>query len=233
MLRAHPVDVLHANHVVLQPTIAADACVPLGIPFIIYPHGSAIEYAVRRDRRYRELAGEAIAAAAGLIIGSREVQRRLLEIHPEQRTRIEARTEIVGVGVDTTLFTPVPGERAARSAACRGAQRAASRPGCAKILKCRVRAEGFGAIRPSATPIPGSTPTPTPPITSAASRGKRGASSFFVGSPSARACRASSPRCRRSRARKSGRTLVICRPGIPVRCRRRWSTPSLPGGGPP
>lgn len=106
-LRAHPVDVLHANHVVLQPTIAAEACGTLGIPFIIYPHGSAIEYTVRRQERFRVLAGQAIDRAAGLIIGSRDVQGRLFELFPTARDRIRDRTEIVGVGVDTALFKPV------------------------------------------------------------------------------------------------------------------------------
>ena len=106
-LRAHPVDVLHANHVVLQPTIAAEACDALGIPFIIYPHGSAIEYTVRRQERFRALTGQAIDRAAGLIIGSREVQGRLFELFPAARDRIRDRTEIVGVGVDTALFEPV------------------------------------------------------------------------------------------------------------------------------
>ncbi|MEN8152262.1 MAG: glycosyltransferase, partial [Planctomycetota bacterium] len=105
-------DVLHVNHVVPQPSVAADACRDLGIPFVIYPHGSAIEYAVRRDERYRRMASDAIGRAAGLIIGSREVMNRLLELCPERRDRIASRTKIIGVGVDTSLFTPVArGER--------------------------------------------------------------------------------------------------------------------------
>ena len=36
VLAAYPVDLVHANHLVLQPTIAADACARLGIPFVIY-----------------------------------------------------------------------------------------------------------------------------------------------------------------------------------------------------
>jgi len=149
ILRAHPVDVLHANHVVLQPTIAADACAALKIPFIIYPHGSAIEYAVRRQDRYRALAGEAIASASGLIIGSREVQGRLLELYESLRPRILERTEIVGVGVDTALFSPRP--RAGRAESIRRLQ--AERPGGGKPpelradLARRVRAGEIDAVR--------------------------------------------------------------------------------------
>ncbi|MBI2894982.1 MAG: glycosyltransferase family 4 protein [Deltaproteobacteria bacterium] len=117
VLARHTVDVLHANHVVLQPTIAADACRPLGVPFVIYPHGSAIEYTVRIQERYRTLAHDAIEAAAGLIIGSREVQGRLLDLFDDLRDRIRERTEIVGVGVDTDLFSPISRSGRARSIA--------------------------------------------------------------------------------------------------------------------
>lgn len=110
VLAAHPVDVLHANHVVMQPTVAAAACAPLGIPFVIYPHGSAIEYTVRPDPRFQLMAREAIERAAGLIIGSHEVKQRLCRLFPELEQHIEARTEIVGVGVDTSLFEPVARE---------------------------------------------------------------------------------------------------------------------------
>ena len=112
VLRAHPVDMLHANHVVLQPTIAAEACEPLGIPFIIYPHGSAIEYTVRPDPRFQRFLALAIDRSAGLIIGSDEVRRRILELYPDRKEEILARSRIIGVGVDTSLFEPIPrGER--------------------------------------------------------------------------------------------------------------------------
>ena len=112
VLAAHPVDILHANHLVMQPTIAAAACAPLGIPFVIYPHGSAIEYTVRPDPRFQLMARDAIERSAGLIIGSHEVKQRLRRLFPELKTQIDAKTEIVGVGVDTSLFEPVA--RAAR-----------------------------------------------------------------------------------------------------------------------
>jgi glycosyltransferase involved in cell wall biosynthesis len=107
VLRAHPVDVLHANHVVMQPTIAADACGALGIPFIIYPHGSAIEYTVRPDERFQRMLRETIERAAGLIIGSNEVRNRILELYPDRHQAIMDKSDIIGVGVDTSLFEPI------------------------------------------------------------------------------------------------------------------------------
>ncbi|TXH43107.1 MAG: glycosyltransferase [Actinobacteria bacterium] len=114
VLAAYPVDLVHANHLVLQPTIAADACARLGIPFVIYPHGSDIEYTVRLDERYLALARVALADCAGIITGSREMIERLVELDPDAAAAIRAKTAVVGVGVDVSLFAPVaPADRSA------------------------------------------------------------------------------------------------------------------------
>lgn len=107
VLKVHPVDILHANHLVYQPVAAAEVCEAFGIPFIIYPHGSAIEYTIRHDGRYRELARDPILQSNGLIIGNTEVQDRLTNLYPNHRREILSKTQIVGLGVDTSLFLPV------------------------------------------------------------------------------------------------------------------------------
>ena len=89
VLTAFPVDILHANHTVLQPTIAADVCPSMGILFVIYPHGSDIEYTIRQDRRFTSWPGEALTAAAGVITGSREMLDRLLSCIRRWRTHFE------------------------------------------------------------------------------------------------------------------------------------------------
>ena len=67
ILERHPLDVLHANHVVYQPVAAQRPCLETGTPFVIYPHGSSIEYTVKPDARYRRLAIDAMLAADALI----------------------------------------------------------------------------------------------------------------------------------------------------------------------
>ncbi len=111
VLTTFPVDILHANHTVLQPTIAADVCPSMGIPFVIYPHGSDIEYTIRQDRRFYQLAGEALTAAAGVITGSREMLDRLLSLYPEMEDSLRAKWSLVGVGVDVSRFVPIAHER--------------------------------------------------------------------------------------------------------------------------
>jgi glycosyltransferase involved in cell wall biosynthesis len=107
VLKAHPVDILHNNHLIYQPVAAAEVCKELGIPFIIYPRGSAIEYTINHDKRYRELARDPILIADGLIIGNHEVRNRIVNLYPEHRDEILSKTQIVGIGVDTKLFLPV------------------------------------------------------------------------------------------------------------------------------
>ena len=101
------IDILHANHLVMQPSLAMESCKAHNISLIIYPHGSAIEYTVKKDPRYREEARLAIEACRGLIIGNHEVRDRICRLFPELEQKILDKTEIVGVGVDTRLFTPV------------------------------------------------------------------------------------------------------------------------------
>ena len=112
ILSQYPLDVLHANHVVYQPVAALPACKATGTPLVVYPHGSSIEYTVRLDERYKQLALKGILESTGLIIGNREVRDRILALYPDHRETILAKTRIVGVGVDTSLFEPI--ERAKR-----------------------------------------------------------------------------------------------------------------------
>jgi len=108
-------DILHTNHLVMQPSIAIKPCRIHNIPFIIYPHGSAIEYTVKKDTRYLNHAKQAIEACHGLIIGNHEVTNRICDLFPDLEELILAKTEIVGVGVDTQLFSPLERQRRAEN----------------------------------------------------------------------------------------------------------------------
>ncbi len=101
----HTLDILHCNHVTYQPQIAEKVCAETDTPYIIYPHGSAIEYTVKTDERYFNKVRESIKLTDGLIIGNNEVRNRLINLYPELKTEILDKSDIVGVGVDTSLFT--------------------------------------------------------------------------------------------------------------------------------
>ncbi len=107
ILSEYPLDILHANHLVYQPMPSIKACQETSTPFIIFPHGSSIEYTVRHHERYHQLAKTAIEACNGLIIGNTEVRDRIIDVYPEMLKTVLEKTQIVGVGVDTSLFKPV------------------------------------------------------------------------------------------------------------------------------
>ena len=98
---------LHANHSVLQSVVAQRVSARLGIPYAIMPHGSALEYAVKRDERFRRLAESAFRDAAHVFVHGEEMQNRVLEAMPSLRAD-QARFSDLHLGVDTTLFEPTP-----------------------------------------------------------------------------------------------------------------------------
>jgi len=110
VLSNHTLDLLHCNHVTYQPQIAEQVCAETNTPFIIYPHGSAIEYTVKTDDRYYNKVRESIQLTDGLIIGNNEVKQRIVDLYPELTSEINQKSQIVGVGVDTSLFTSCPAD---------------------------------------------------------------------------------------------------------------------------
>lgn len=48
VVKENKVGVLHANHAVLMSVVARRVSEELSVPFAIMPHGSAIEYAVKK-----------------------------------------------------------------------------------------------------------------------------------------------------------------------------------------
>ena len=105
-LREERPDVVHANHLVWQPVVADAACAELGIPFYVVAHGSAIEYAVRRDERYRRAAEGPLQRAGGLVWIAPNVLGRVLDIYPQHRSSVRRRSHFAGVGTDLKLFRP-------------------------------------------------------------------------------------------------------------------------------
>ncbi|MEM1282898.1 MAG: glycosyltransferase family 4 protein [Chlamydiota bacterium] len=115
ILEEYQYDLLHVNHLVYQPMVVRKACKATRTPFIIFPHGSSIEYTVKKDRRFLEKAQEALVDASGLIIGNQEVTDRIISLFPNIKSEIQRKTQIVGVGVDTSLFLPMPKEKCRES----------------------------------------------------------------------------------------------------------------------
>jgi glycosyltransferase involved in cell wall biosynthesis len=97
---------MHANHAVLMSVVAQRVSEETGVPFAVMPHGSALEFAVKRDERFHRLALGAFTSA-----------RRVFAIGGEMRDRVrgilgavpdlEAKFSELHLGVDTSQFEPI------------------------------------------------------------------------------------------------------------------------------
>ncbi|MEA2367567.1 MAG: hypothetical protein QOH38_285 [Thermoleophilaceae bacterium] len=101
--RARP-DVALANHLVAGPAILA--CGLAGdVPYAVKVHGSALEYVVRpHAERFLPLAREGLAAAGGVLVGSRHTAESLWRTMDDPD--LPARTRLGPPGVDIHTFRP-------------------------------------------------------------------------------------------------------------------------------
>ncbi|MDQ6716982.1 MAG: glycosyltransferase family 4 protein [Gemmatimonadota bacterium] len=97
---------IHANHAVLMPVVAQRMKRARGVPFTIMPHGSDIEYAVKKDARFLRYAMEAIAECGRLFVIGDEMRSRVLSVFGAVPGLEEKLTEL-HLGVDTSQFEPV------------------------------------------------------------------------------------------------------------------------------
>lgn len=100
---AHGVGAWVINHTVMMAVAAQRAHAGDSVPYAILPHGSAIEYVVKKEARSRELAEKAAADAARLYALNGEMEGRIEQVfgHVPGATDKMRR---MPVGVDTALF---------------------------------------------------------------------------------------------------------------------------------
>ena len=97
---------LHANHAVLMSVVAQRISARNGIPFSIMPHGSALEYALKRDVRFLRLAAAAFNAAGKVFVHGEEMRHRVRSLLPE--VPLEHKFSDLHLGVDTRQFKVIP-----------------------------------------------------------------------------------------------------------------------------
>ena len=102
---------LHVNHTVLMSEVCRRTREATGVPYAVMPHGSAIEYVVRRSEPHQQIAAGALAEAARVFVLSNEIQDRLREVFPEVAGLTE-KMRSLKTGVNTRQFALV--ERAER-----------------------------------------------------------------------------------------------------------------------
>jgi len=90
------------GHEVMGPFIAKRACETLGRTFVAKLHGSALEYAVKLQDRYRRFAQEGLCAARHVVGGSRYMVAEAARVVPGW----EANAVVINPGCDVELFKP-------------------------------------------------------------------------------------------------------------------------------
>ena len=120
-------DVALANHLVMGPAILARALAPLGIPYAVKVHGSALEYTVKRDPdRFLPWAREGLAHARTVLVGSRHTAESLWAAMGDPA--LPARTRLGPPGVDVEAFAPREPARAADGVRALARRMAAAAP---------------------------------------------------------------------------------------------------------
>jgi glycosyltransferase involved in cell wall biosynthesis len=111
LVRSERITGIHANHAVLMPTVALRVKALGGTPFTVMPHGSDIEYAVKKDDRFLSYASAAFEGARRIFVIGDEMRSRVLKVFASVPT-LEAKLSDLHLGVDTSEFEPLA--RAAR-----------------------------------------------------------------------------------------------------------------------
>lgn len=110
LVRENGVSVIHANHAVLMPTVAERMVAAAGISFTVMPHGSDIEYAVKKDERFLGYASAAFEKASRIFVIGDEMRGRVLKVFAGV-PGLEQKLSDLHLGVDTSDFEPLPRER--------------------------------------------------------------------------------------------------------------------------
>ena len=107
MLDNHDIDIAFANHTFPNPTILQRFKESRNVPFVVFPHGSAIEYAVKKRDKIFRLTESALESCDRLIVGNDVVSKRIWKLFSNSQASWKTKHAIVSVGVDISLFEPV------------------------------------------------------------------------------------------------------------------------------
>lgn len=101
-IEMHDPAAIITGHEVMGPYIAREACSRTGTTYVAKLHGSALEYAVKQQDRYRHFASEGLNGARIVMGGSNYMIHEASSVVPGW----EERAEVVNPGCDIDLFQP-------------------------------------------------------------------------------------------------------------------------------
>ena len=103
IVEGEKVTAVHANHAVLMPVVAERIRARLGVPYTVMPHGSDIEYAVKKDERFLTYACNALTNAGKIFVHGDEMRERVLAVFDGVPHLADKLIEL-RLGVDTSDF---------------------------------------------------------------------------------------------------------------------------------
>ena len=106
IVREHDISAIHANHAVLMPVVAQRVSRETGVPYFVMPHGSDIEYAVKKDERFKQYASSALDDAKRIFVIGNEMRTRVSTVFADLPS-IESKCTELHLGVDASQFEPV------------------------------------------------------------------------------------------------------------------------------
>lgn len=140
IVRERGITAIHANHAVLMPVVARRVSRETGVPYAVMPHGSDIEYAVKKDPRFAAYAKSGLEDARRIFAIGAEMRTRLHDVFPDVPD-LAARTVELHLGVDTTRFNPVGREGRRANIGLLAAGLAAEQRGRTSAQTARLRHE--------------------------------------------------------------------------------------------
>ncbi|MEO8194205.1 MAG: glycosyltransferase [Gemmatimonadales bacterium] len=106
VVKEHDISAIHVNHVVLMAVVAQRVSTETGVPYAVMPHGSGIEYAVKKDERFRRYATSALHDAKRIFVIGKEMRDRVITVFRDL-PGIESKFTELHLGVDASQFEPV------------------------------------------------------------------------------------------------------------------------------
>lgn len=106
IVRENEIEAVHTNHAVLMSVVGERVSERTGVPYSIMPHGSALEYAVKKDARFHRYAVGAFQRASRIFVIGDEIKGRVLETLSEV-DGLSDKTVKLHLGVNTSQFEPL------------------------------------------------------------------------------------------------------------------------------
>jgi glycosyltransferase involved in cell wall biosynthesis len=110
IVRRYDLRAIHANHAALIAVVAQRVSERTGVPYGVMPHGSELEYAIKKDARFLAWARQSLGGAGRVFVHGDEMRDRVRRIVGDL-PGIDASFTTLPLGVHTWQFVPVPRER--------------------------------------------------------------------------------------------------------------------------